>query len=170
MQLANLQSEIRALRRQKQDRRTKREIKELESHEKDILSRVRNLQTALASSADLTRQPTVAASPKRALAAVGGQKNWLITLLLCGILGWFGIHRFYTGHTTIGFIQLFTMGGFGLWWLIDLVLILIGRYRDSQGSSLQDTELRSRTGVLVCSWSFSHSYVLWCIYCDNCRK
>ncbi|MBV7336910.1 TM2 domain-containing protein [Chloroflexi bacterium TSY] len=61
-----------------------------------------------------------------------------ITLLLCvfGLFGLAGLHRLYTGHVVIGIIQLLTMGGLMIWTLIDLVLILTGNFRDSEGRML----------------------------------
>ena len=64
------------------------------------------------------------------------RKNWLATLLLCFFLGYLGIHRFYTGHTVIGLIQLLTGGGCGIWYIVDLILIVVGRYRDADGNEL----------------------------------
>jgi TM2 domain-containing membrane protein YozV len=64
-------------------------------------------------------------------------KSWLVTLLLCLFLGPLGIHRFYSGHIAIGLLQFFTGGGFGIWWLVDLILILTGSYTDSYGRPLQ---------------------------------
>ena len=63
-------------------------------------------------------------------------KDWLATLLLCIFLGGMGIHRFYTGHFLIGVVQLFTLGGFGIWTMIDLVRIISGSYRDKRGNLL----------------------------------
>ncbi len=65
------------------------------------------------------------------LAQVG--KDWLVTLLLCIFLGGLGIHRFYTGSIGIGIAQLVTLGGCGIWTLVDLILIVTGSYRDSDG-------------------------------------
>ncbi len=65
------------------------------------------------------------------------EKTWLATLLLCFFLGGFGGHRFYTGHTVIGVIQLFTLGGCGIWTLIDLIMILTGGLKDSKGLPLK---------------------------------
>ena len=44
-----------------------------------------------------------------------------------------GIHSFYTGKTTIGVIQLITLGGCGIWALIDFIMIICGNYRDGEG-------------------------------------
>ena len=66
----------------------------------------------------------------------GEGKDWLTTLLLCIFLGGLGIHRFYTGHTVIGIIQLLTLGGCGIWTLIDLIMIATSSYKDENGNPL----------------------------------
>ena len=60
-----------------------------------------------------------------------GDKDWTTTLLLAFFLGVFGVHRFYTGYTMIGFVQLLTFGGCGIWYVIDIITILRGKYKDS---------------------------------------
>jgi TM2 domain-containing membrane protein YozV len=50
--------------------------------------------------------------------------------------GWFGAHRFYTGHILIGVIQLLTFGACGVWTIVDLILILTDNYRDANGYPL----------------------------------
>jgi TM2 domain-containing membrane protein YozV len=69
--------------------------------------------------------------------AGGPPKSLMTTLLLAIFVGWAGIHRFYTGHTLLGVIQLITCGGFGFWQLIDIIFIVIGKYTDAQGRPLQ---------------------------------
>ena len=54
-------------------------------------------------------------------------------LLLCGWLGYLGVHRFYTGKIITGVLQLITLGGFGVWWIIDFLLIIAGVFKDSAG-------------------------------------
>ena len=63
-------------------------------------------------------------------------KRWLITLLLCIFLGGVSAHRFYTGYIGIGILQIITFGGFGIWWLIDLIMILCGNYKTADGEYL----------------------------------
>ena len=67
---------------------------------------------------------------------ITGEKNWLVTLLLAIFLGYLGIHRFYSGHFLIGIIQLLTGGGCGIWYIIDIILIVTNQYKDSNGNYL----------------------------------
>ena len=59
-------------------------------------------------------------------------KSWLATLLLSIFLGEFGIDRFYLGKIGTGILKLITLGGFGIWWLIDIILIIAGVMNDKQ--------------------------------------
>ncbi len=63
-------------------------------------------------------------------------KSKAAALLLCFFLGIFGIHRFYMGYVTIGVIQLLTGGGFGIWWMIDFILLVLDNLPDRNGRSL----------------------------------
>jgi TM2 domain-containing membrane protein YozV len=63
-------------------------------------------------------------------------RSWVVTLLLALFIPLFGVHRFYTGNIVIGLLQLLTAGGCGIWWLIDVVLILTDAYRDADGYPL----------------------------------
>tara|TARA_Y100000589_G_C27052029_1_gene587718 strand:- start:148 stop:384 length:237 start_codon:yes stop_codon:yes gene_type:complete len=60
-------------------------------------------------------------------------KKRLIAALLCWFLGILGVHSFYVGKTGIGVAQLLTLGGCGIWALIDFILILMGSYKDKDG-------------------------------------
>jgi TM2 domain-containing membrane protein YozV len=60
-------------------------------------------------------------------------KSRLVALLFCALLGMFGVHRFYLGKTGTGVLMLLTLGGLGIWVLIDLILIGVGSFRDAQG-------------------------------------
>lgn len=63
-------------------------------------------------------------------------KNWLLTLVLCISLGAFGIHRFYVGKIGTGILMLLTFGGFGIWVLVDLILIVTSAFTDINGLKL----------------------------------
>jgi TM2 domain-containing membrane protein YozV len=63
-------------------------------------------------------------------------KDWLTALLLAIFLGEFGAQSFYTGKIGIGILQLVTLGGCGIWTIIDIILIATGSYRDAQGRPL----------------------------------
>lgn len=65
--------------------------------------------------------------------AEGGGKSQLVALLLALFVGVLGIHRFYLGYTTIGIIQLLTLGGLGIWAFIDLILIITGDLKPKTG-------------------------------------
>ena len=67
---------------------------------------------------------------------VGGDKSWVVAVFLCWLLGVYGIHRFYVGKIGTGILMLFTLGGFGIWTLVDLIVILMGSFRDSNGQLL----------------------------------
>ena len=61
------------------------------------------------------------------------EKKWIIILLLCIFLGEIGTHRFYVGKIGTGILMLITIGGFGIWWIIDLIVILVGNFKDKRG-------------------------------------
>lgn len=59
-------------------------------------------------------------------------------VLLCHFLGWFGIHRFYTGKKLSGILMLLTLGCGGVWVLIDMGLIITGKFTDKEGKRITE--------------------------------
>jgi len=149
-QLAAVQSELRSLARQKQVSTVRRQTRELLAQQQELQERIHSLQASLALSS--AGQPAASAQDAPApgiaesIAGYGG-RSWLTTFLLCVFLGWLGIHRFYTRHVKSGLVQMFSLGGFGLWWLSDLLSILLGRFRDAEGLPLADTHPAARAGL-----------------------
>ena len=60
-------------------------------------------------------------------------REWVIALLLCFFFGWLGVHRFYVGKIGTGIVMLLTLGGLGIWTLIDIIMIAVGNFKDSSG-------------------------------------
>jgi hypothetical protein len=65
-----------------------------------------------------------------------GSKSFIAALLLCFFLGSLGVHRFYVGKVGTGILMLITIGGFGIWTLIDFIMIAVGKFSDKQGLAL----------------------------------
>ena len=65
--------------------------------------------------------------------AEASDKNFIILLLLSIFIGGLGIDRFYIGKIGTGILKLITFGGFGIWWLIDLIVIVSGNMKDAEG-------------------------------------
>jgi hypothetical protein len=62
----------------------------------------------------------------------------LPALLLCFFLGWAGAHRFYVGKIGTGILMLLTGGVFGVLWLIDFILLIVGAFTDKAGNRLTE--------------------------------
>ena len=60
-------------------------------------------------------------------------KNKVVAILLSLFLGGLGIDRFYLGYIGTGILKLITFGGFGIWALIDLILIIVGKLKPKDG-------------------------------------
>ena len=60
-------------------------------------------------------------------------KGFVPAILLCFFFGVFGVHRFYVGKVGTGILQLLTLGGLGIWALIDFIMIVVGSFTDKQG-------------------------------------
>ncbi len=78
----------------------------------------------------MTNALTVVATEQRS------PHNRVVAFVLALFFGYLGIHRFYVGKVWTGLFFFFTGGGFGIWWLIDIILLAIGRFKDGEGRVL----------------------------------
>ncbi len=77
------------------------------------------------------------------------QKSFIATWLFAWLLGVLGIDRFYLGKIGTGILKLITFGGFGLWALIDLILVLAGAQTDKQGQPLDGYQEHKVKAILI---------------------
>lgn len=70
-------------------------------------------------------------------------KKWSVVLILCILLGLIGFHRFYVGKGGTAILMLLTLGGFGIWTLVDLVIISLSEFTDEDGRKIK----RSKSSI-----------------------
>lgn len=63
-------------------------------------------------------------------------KRILPAFLLCFFLGAFGAHRFYAGKIGTAILQIITLGGLGIWTLVDFIMIIVGAFTDKEGNKI----------------------------------
>lgn len=81
--------------------------------------------------------------------ATDGTKSYMTATMLSLFLGYLGVDRFYLGQIGLGLGKLFTFGGFGIWYAIDLVLIATGAALDTDGKTLQGYERDHKNAWLI---------------------
>ncbi|MCL2261302.1 MAG: NINE protein [Fibromonadales bacterium] len=65
--------------------------------------------------------------------------NWSMLFFISFILGMLGVDKFYLGHKKQGIWKLLTLGGFGFWWILDLIIIMFGEVQDASGKVVKGT-------------------------------
>ena len=63
-------------------------------------------------------------------------KSRMTALILSIFFGTIGLDRFYLGYVGTGILKLITVGGFGIWYLIDVIKIATGKKKDAKGNEL----------------------------------
>ena len=62
--------------------------------------------------------------------------DWLALFLLTFFVGVLGVHRFYVGKIGTGVLMLITLGGLGVWFLVDLILVVTGQFTNKEGQKI----------------------------------
>ena len=65
--------------------------------------------------------------------------DWLALFLLTFFVGVLGVHRFYVGKIGTGVLMLITLGGLGVWLLVDLLLVVTGQFTNKDGQKIPRT-------------------------------
>jgi hypothetical protein len=97
-------------------------------------------------------------------AQVESDKSFVTTWLLAWLLGGLGVDRFYLGKIGTGVLKLITLGGLGVWYFIDLIIVLVGGTRDTLGRPLAGYEANKKTAwivtvVLIVLGGFSNAFL-----------
>ena len=108
---------------------------------------------------------TIPPSAPNAVSSVPAQpsapsdRSFIATWMFAWLLGFLGVDRFYLGKVGTGIVKLLTIGGFGIWWLIDLILVLAGVQRDKEGRLLPDYQEHKMIAWIITAAGFG----LWLI-------
>lgn len=78
-------------------------------------------------------EPAEPPEPPEPLAPRPSRRTRGVALALAVALGFVGAHRFYTGRVGTGVLMAVSLGGLGLWWLYDAIVVAAGEFRDAEG-------------------------------------
>jgi hypothetical protein len=98
----------------------------------------------------VTTAPSVSTgTPTDSASRVGPPKSFVVTWLLSLLLGHLGVDRFYLGKVGTGLLKLVTFGALGIWWIVDLIVILTDNARSKSGARLDGYEQSKTVAVAI---------------------
>jgi TM2 domain-containing membrane protein YozV len=88
------------------------------------------------------------------------QKDFMTAAMLSLFLGWLGVDRFYLGKVGTGILKLITFGGFGIWYLIDLILILTGNMKSANKQPLANRKKNLKPALIIVAVLFGIGIIM----------
>lgn len=82
--------------------------------------------------------PAMREDPPPPVRARVSDKSRMVAVALGFVTGVFGGHRYYAGKIGTGLLMTCTFGGLGMWWLFDMIILLSGEFKDSEGLKIRD--------------------------------
>lgn len=87
------------------------------------------------------------------------RKDFMVTAMLSLFVGWLGVDRFYLAKVGTGILKLITLGGFGIWYIIDLILILTGNVQDKFNQPLKNRDKFLKPALIVVAIVFALGFI-----------
>lgn len=87
------------------------------------------------------------------------QKDFMAAAMLSLFLGWLGVDRFYLGKVGTGILKLITLGGYGIWYLIDIIIILTGNAKSKDGQGLRGRDKNLKTALIITAVFFVIAFI-----------
>ena len=95
-------------------------------------------QTTPPTPTEPTQTPDPMQAPQQPMQPAGEeQKSFMVAILLAVFAGSLGVDRFYLGYTGLGILKLITLGGCGIWTIVDIIMIATGNLKDKNGMPLK---------------------------------
>lgn len=75
-------------------------------------------------------------------------RSFGVTVVLVVFFGYVGAHRFYAGRNLTAVVQAVTLGGLGVWWIVDIFVVSAGLLRDRSDRLIRWQPKRRRGGAV----------------------